>query len=211
MAEFEKIKIAVNEAEHQAMLSTYEGRIEFYQSTINQIKNIVPSFVFETSDLVPLFNDPKAYLVDKLIQEPLTIGGLELDKDKVFDLLDNSEQLKSVIAYINGFKQSTSPYQSERNLHIYSKDYEITKSESDSYEVKLKDSAKNSLEDQYSIYLRTQKQKNAYDSISVIESELRKLAEINHRSHIKFIDEFFIWNAGGELLSINYKAFQSII
>ena len=69
MAEFEKIKIAVNEAEHQAMLSTYEGRIEFYQNTIDQIKNIVPGLVFETSDLVPLFNDPKSFLVDKIIIE----------------------------------------------------------------------------------------------------------------------------------------------
>lgn len=211
MAEFEKIKIAVNESEHQAMLSTYEGRIEFYQNTINQIKNIVPSLVFESTDLMPLFNDPKAYLVDKLVKEPLTIGGLELDKDKVFDLLGNSDQLKSVIAYINRFKQSTSSNQSENSLHIYSKDYEITKIDNDIFEVKLKVSAENSLENQYSTFLTTQKQKDAYDSVLFIQTELQKLSVISSKSHIKLIEDFFIWNASGELLSINHKAFQNII
>ena len=51
MSEFQKIKVSTDEGAFENALANYEGRIEFYQNTINLIKDIKPDFVFASNDL----------------------------------------------------------------------------------------------------------------------------------------------------------------
>lgn len=220
MPEFEKIKVSTNEQEFQLQLATYEGRIEFYQNVINSIKEIFPNFLFSVADLKKIFDNPKAYLVDSIITEPMTIGGLELSKDKIFEILEDSERLKSVVDYVEQLKKNikirfgksfnTSAgqfseeihiHENERNLHMHTQNYEINSQD----EVILKQSTIDDLQNQYSIFVKTQRQKDAHDSLLIILQELKKLGTTYSRSHMKFIEENLVRNSHGEFLGINYK------
>lgn len=224
MSEFQKIKVSTNDEELQLQLAKFEGRIEFYQNVINSIKEIVPDFVFASDDLKLLFVNPKAFLVDRIITEPTTIGGLELSKDKVFEILEDSARLKSVVDYVEQLKRNVKVkygssintpvgqfseqihiHENERNLHVYTQYYEINPQD----EVILKQSSIESLENQYSIFVQTQRQKDAHDSLLIILQELKKLGNTYKRSYIKFIEENFVRNQD-EFLGINYKYLHSL-
>lgn len=214
MSQFQKIKVSVNQNDYEAALATSEGRIEFYQSIVDQIKEVIPDFVFESNDLQPLFNNAKVYLVDKIIKEPTSIGGLDLCKNKVFELLTDSDRLQSIVDNVQKLKSNNSynvdsshiPV-TQRSLNAYSADYEITPE----YEVILKTSAQEKLLDQYSIFVKTQRQKEAHDSLLIILDELNKLhTAFGGRSHIKFIEENIIRNYHGEMQGINYAHLHTL-
>lgn len=207
MPEFTKIKVSTDQHAFETSLAISEGRIEFYQNSINLIKNIIPEFVFESADLKTLFNNPKSYLVDKIISEPTTIGGLELSKDKVFELLEDSDKLKNVVNYVDSLKKHNSTdLQTQRSLQAYTDDYEIN----ENAEVFLKETAIENLENQFSIFVKNQRQKDSHDSLILIKNELEKLATRYSRSHIKFIQENLKFNGFGLLLGIDYKNLSSL-
>lgn len=207
MPEFTKIKVSTDQHAFETSLAISEGRIEFYQNSINLIKNIIPEFVFESADLKTLFNNPKSYLVDKIISEPTTIGGLELSKDKVFELLEDSDKLKNVVNYVDSLKKHNSTdLQTQRSLQAYTDDYEIN----ENAEVFLKETAIENLENQFSIFVKNQRQKDSHDSLILIKNELEKLATRYSRSHIKFIQENLKFNGLGLLLGIDYKNLSSL-
>lgn len=206
MQEFQKIKVSTDQNAVERELSVYEGRIEFYQNAINLIKVIIPDFVFESTDLKILFANTKAYLVDKIISEPTTIGGLELSKDKVFELLEHAENLKGVVSYIAGLKTHNRNNQSQSNLQSYTDYYEINPQN----EVILKASTSEWLEDLHSVFAKNQRQKDAHDSLTIILQELNKLKTAYGRSHIKFIEENFEKNNEGDIRCIKYSYFHSL-
>lgn len=207
MPEFTKIKVSTDQHAFETSLAISEGRIEFYQNSINLIKNIIPEFVFESADLKTLFNNPKSYLVDKIISEPTTIGGLELSKDKVFELLEDSDKLKNVVNYVDSLKKHNSTdLQTQRSLQAYTDDYEIN----ENAEVFLKETAIENLENQFSIFVKNQRQKDSHDSLILIKNELEKLATRYSHSHIKFIQENLKFNGFGLLLGIDYKNLSSL-
>lgn len=205
MAEFEKIKVSINQSTFENELSKSKGRIYFYQEIINQVKEVVPNIALVESDLIPLFNDPKSFLVDKIITEPTEINGLTLCKEKVFELLTDSERLKTIVNNVERLK-SNSNVENERNLHVYTKDYEIT----DAGEVVLKQASIDALESRYSIYLTSQGQKDAHDSLVIILNELNKLNNAYHKSHVKFIEDYFIQTHDGSITGINYNYLHTL-
>ncbi|HBV14941.1 hypothetical protein [Chryseobacterium carnipullorum] len=207
MTEFAPIKICTDQSTFQEKVAVFEGRIGIYQNVINQIKTIVPGFVFETNDLNPLFNDPKGFLVEKIVQEPLKIGDLELSKDKVFELLDNSDKLQNIISYIDSFKKTTSPNVSEKNIHLYTNDYEIKQNSANI--VELKESKKVSLEKECSIYITTEKVKNAYDSLIKIKEGYEDLYSTYGLHPDRIPEDFMIVYNSGKI-EINYKGLQRL-
>lgn len=219
MSEFQKIKVSTDQNAIDLQVAKYEGKIEFYQNTLNLIKDIKPDFVFASNDLKFLFDNPRAYLVDRIITEPTTIGGIELDKEKVFEILQDADRLKAIVNYVEKLKRNVRvemgvPYntplgqfnetnyihENERNLHAYTSDFEITADN----EVILKETTIQKIEISNSIFLTTQKQKDYYDSIKIIEGELKKM-KVYRITEKKFLEENFTFNYHGELLGINYK------
>lgn len=213
MSQFQKVKVAVNKTDFNLALATSEGRIEFYQSVIDQIKELIPDFTFNPNDLQLLFSNPKAYLVDNIIKEPTKIAGLDLCKNKVFELLADSDRLQIIVNNVDELKSnnsysvdSSNISDFKRNLDVCSPDYEITEENV----VIFKQAAKEKLEDLYSIYLKTEKQKTAYDSLQIILAEFNKLNSMYGRSHIKFIEENIVQNSHGEMKGIDYSNLHTL-
>ena len=194
MSQFEKIKIEVDESAYQSELATFKGKILFYQNAIDLTKKTVPDIVFNENDLVSFLDNTKAFLVEKIVSEPMTVGGLELDKNKVFDLLSNAEDLKSIISYVEQNKGLT-------YLNI-TKDFFINKSGV----VELKKSIRKELNDKHSIFLHSQRQKNIYDSVNAIKTELEKIKNQSGLNAQKVWDDFMNINHHGDLLGIKTKA-----
>lgn len=206
MSEFQKIKVLTNQQEFNISLAIYQGRIEFYQKAVNLIINVIPTFVFEATDLKVLFDNPKLFLMERVLAESTKIGDLELDKEKVFDLLAQSVELKGIVTYVNSLKSHNITNQSQSNAHAYTNHYEINSEN----EVILKQSTFDYLESSHSIFVTTQRQKDAFDSLNIIHEELKKLKASYGRSHIKFIEENFLWSYDGNIQSIEYKYLHSL-
>lgn len=225
MSQFQKIKVSVDQSGFETAKATFEGKIEFYQNVIDQIKNIIPAFIFSENDLTDIFSNPKAFLVDKIIKEPAIVGGMELSKEKVFEILKDSDQLQSIVNYVEKLKLNlnfthgglvTTPAgqfseshrisHNEKNLHVYARNYIINANG----EVFIKQSEIDLLEDQYSVFLTTEKEKSAFDSLVIIQDELNKLSDTYQKSHLKFIEDYFIVNGNSEILGINFKALSRL-
>lgn len=213
MSQFQKIRVSVKKTDYNLAVANYEGRIEFYQNIISQITDVIPDFVFESDDLQILFSNAKAFLVDKIIKEPTTIAGLDLCKKKIFDLLVDSDRLQSIVSNIDKLNSnnsynvdSSAISDAQKNLNVYSSDYEITSEN----EVILKPSAKEKLLEQFSIFVSTERQKNAHDSLLLILAEFDKLHSIYGRSHIKFIEDNLIQSPNGEIRGINYSNLHTL-
>lgn len=206
MSDFTPIKVHFDENEYNLKLSDFEGRCEYFQNVIESLKLIKSNIEFESEDLTPLFNDTKKYLVSKFVPEQTKIAGLELSKDRIFDLLDCAKDLENVISKIQSLNTNNANLDNKKNLYSVTKYYFINVSG----EVEVKESLKEKLKNDFSVFVKTEKQKEAYQSLEIIVQEIKKLSSIFPRNEIKFIEENLEWSTDG-LRGIDMKSLSNLM
>jgi len=169
----EPIEISFDENNYNQNLAMYESRIEHFQNIINKIKAAVPNIVFRADDLTPLFINPLDFLASKIITEPTTVGGIELDKVKVFELLSCTDELKQIISEIEVLNSNQETQISQRFLDRHAKYYFINNADA----VEIKQDTLASIKNQNTVYIKTEKQKSLYEAIKKIADAFN---EINH-------------------------------
>lgn len=207
MNDFTPIKVHFDDAEYNLKLSDFEGHCEYFQNILDKLKLINPNIEFESKDLTPLFNNTKPFLVSKFVFEPTTINGLELSKDKVFDLLECSKDLENIISEINQLNTNTATYTNQKNLYSVTNHYFINGSGS----VEIKDSFKTDLQKQYSIFVKTEQQKKCFDCITNIANAYNEFKKhFPHTRLDKVTEEYLDINFNNSSVKINFKALQRI-
>lgn len=190
MSDFNKIKIQFNKEQFGRKLIDFEQKGEQIQIILNNLKDVAPEIIINNDNVVQLFDDPKIFLVDQLVKEPMIIGGIELNKLKVFDLLSCANDLSIIISKINQISVNLGHY-------IISQDGTI----------EIKEDFKQDLEYQYSLFITNEKQKQIYESIHIIKAEFEKIKALTHRSEEKIFNDFFTLNSNGDLIEINNSEF----
>ena len=207
MSIFERIPLYFDENEYNVKISDYEGRCSYFQTVLDKLKSIAPNIVFESEDLTPLFNNPKPFLVDKLVSEAMTIGGVELDKNKVFDLLTNANELQSIISEINYLNGNSAPLQNQKNLYSVAKDYFID----ETGKIELKQSFKDNSKNQYTTFAKDEKQKAVFDSLANLVEAFKSVINILPNTHLeKIFEEYLEINDNQKTVNINYKAINRV-
>lgn len=193
------IELYFEETNYNQNLAMYESRIEHFQTVLDKIKLVVPSIVFAVDDLTPLFHNPKDFLASKIIKEQTIVGGVELNRTKVFELLSCADELKQIISDIESEKINPN---TERLFLSKNTSYYLI-NESDLVEVKPQ-----TLTDLVTVntaYLKTEKQKKLYDSVKKIADAYNEIKESNFTNPSSIQSEFLIISNGGDI-TINHKS-----
>lgn len=196
------IELYFDATNYNQNLAIYESRIEHFQNIIDKIKSAVPSILFDTDDLTLLFTNPNDFLASKIITEPTTVGGVELDRTKVFELLSCTDELKDIISEIETIKQNLNPLDGKRFLDRNTDYYFINSSNL----VELKPQTLSDLVKTNTSYLTTEKQQSLYNCVQKISDAYNELKQLNTSVNPNSIQSEFLEITHGGTVKINHKA-----
>jgi hypothetical protein len=96
---FEKKLIEKNEGAIAGELHQLEAKKQYFQNYVNKV--IALGIIVNENDLIIMFENPKEYIVDKLTAgENMQVGGLKLNKEKLFDLIEKPAGTNEIIQSI---------------------------------------------------------------------------------------------------------------
>lgn len=174
MAEFERIKIGMNDYGFNLEMREQNDRKQRFQTIINKVIALNLDITFDNDDLTPLFENPKSFFCQKLVSEPMIISGVELDKEKVFDLMKTPPQLTEIINEILHIKQNGLQTAQDNFFFRHSHNFEIKNNV-----VYLLEDVQEDITDNYSLFLNSEKQKQIKESFDEIVTHLNTLKGLN--------------------------------
>jgi hypothetical protein len=103
---FKKILIDKNDGAINSELHQLQTKKEYFQNYVNKV--IALEISLEENDLSLMFENPKAYVTEKLTAgENMQVGNLKLNKEKLFDLIEKPAGTNELIESIEKDLQNT--------------------------------------------------------------------------------------------------------
>jgi hypothetical protein len=101
----EQVKIGQDSREYNRIISDQSNKIlKVYQPLIDQYHTLNIS-VLTTEDLESFFNNPKSFFVTLLTKdEPLTLGGVKLQAEKVYEFMERPTGLDAFVEKLTNYK-----------------------------------------------------------------------------------------------------------
>lgn len=165
----EKREVAqFNENQFNAVLNEVKSKIEFVQGFVDRYKkfNLSP---LNGDELQELFNNPKELFIKKLSSgEKISIKGMELNNDKLFDLLEKPKEMISLLEELINFSKD----RAQTNFYQI-RNYIVTDNVVSVNEIFL-----NSLKEANTVYLENDKQKKVFHSVNNVLNALNELKSI---------------------------------
>lgn len=94
--EFEKVLLSKNQGAIDSEIFQLQPKKIYFQSFVDRLQTI--GVIAADNDLETLFANPKTYVTDKLTAgEEMKVGGLTLNKEKLFDLIDKPSGTNEII------------------------------------------------------------------------------------------------------------------
>lgn len=197
----EPIEVSFDENEYNQNLAVYESRIKHFQNIIDRIKLAVPSIVFGTNDLIPLFSNPADFLASKIITEPTTVGGIELDKTKVFELLSCTDELKQIIAEIEVLNTNQNIEPTIRFFNRYAPNYVLDNSDF----VEVHPNTLQDIRKANTTYITTETQQVLYNCAEKLVDVYNEIKTAKAGRHPEYLLNNIIEFAQNESVKINIK------
>lgn len=187
----EKIKVEFDENSYNGTLRQYEQQTAEFKKLVDRVLGLNLEISFVSDDLVQMTENPKAFFVSKIVKEPLNLNGLELNKEKVFDILSLPDDLQNVIQEIEQFK--ISKFFNGHPLYKSAPNFEISENE-----VLVSQRTKDDIREQFTIYLTNERQKNAHTHLKNIIENLKALKQVdkNFKKSDLFHKYILIYNNG---------------
>ncbi len=171
--EFTKVLLHKNQNLIDNEINQQQHIIKYFQGYIDKV--VALGFKVNDNDLEPLFENPKAYITAKITDgQNLQVGGLTLNKEKLFDLIEKPEGT-------NEFIESVTKDLSKNDIleHYIFRAHRFSVSNN---KVVLKKEILEELDNRHSIFIQSKNQQNGYNKIV----ELAKLVnEINQLATTK--------------------------
>ena len=171
--EFTKVLLHKNQNLIDNEINQQQHIIKYFQGYIDKV--VALGFKVNDNDLEPLFENPKAYITAKITDgQNLQVGGLTLNKEKLFDLIEKPEGT-------NEFIESVTKDLSKNDIleHYIFRAHRFSVSNNT---VVLKKEILEELDNRHSIFIQSENQQNGYNKIV----ELAKLVnEINLLANTK--------------------------
>lgn len=176
MPEFQPIPVFIKQSEIDHALQQWEERKDYFQSIINKYKLLNIEAPLLENDLGHLMNTPKEFIVNKITQgTEFNLGGLKLDGEKAFDLL---EKPSGCIDFVNTIENAKKHDSSIKWFYRHAYFFVILDGL-----VEIKPEEFEKIKTQNTVFLRSQKEKDIYELLSnLCESinALNKLQTIHH-------------------------------
>lgn len=191
--EFQKIVIYFDERGYNEELQGLENNKEHFQQIIDRVLNLGLNIAITPDDFKKLFLNPRLFFVNVLIKDPVNIGGIEIDKNKAFDLLQIPQEITDVIKVLQNEekKPDFSIYSIENNRII------------------IKESFKIWLRENRSIYAKTERQKQTFDILTTMVKAFDELIKIGAINHPGKLSDFIHFASGGSY-HIKYESINRI-
>lgn len=190
----EKREVAqFNENQFNAVFNEVESKIEFVQGFVDRYKkfNLSP---LNGAELQELFNNPKELFIKKLSSgEKISIKGMELNNDKLFDLLEKPKEMISLLEELVNFSKDRA-----QNNFYQIRNYIVTDNV-----VSVNENFLNSLKEANTVYLENDKQKKVFDSVNNVLNALNGLKSI-YNFDLRFLDKTIKDNNGKFVLDASF-------
>lgn len=171
MPNFEKVLLHKNDHQIAIDLRFYEPKQKYFQEYMDKY-SLLGLKPLETKDLNELFENPKALLTKQITHgESLNIGGLKMNPEKLFEIIEKPAGTDDLIKDIISDKQNQDIVSSNHwftNNFIIENDNKIEISPEDLEFVITKNS----------VYLENEKQKEALEILDVLCDKINRLNEL---------------------------------
>lgn len=172
---FEKILIEKNEGAITGELNQLEVKKQYFQNYVNKVLGL--GLTVEENDLNLMFDNPKAYITDKLTAgENMQVGNLKLNKEKLFDLIEKPAGTNTLI-------QSIEKDLMDRNIREYNiwsvKVFSVIENE-----VVITPTHLEAINNRFSLFIENENQQQAYEKlqgIAVLVNELNQLQGLSFK------------------------------
>lgn len=166
---FEKILIEKNEGAIAGELNQLEAKKQYFQSYVNKV--IALGLTVAENDLEQLFENPKAYITDKLTAgENMQVGGLKLNKEKLFDLIEKPAGTNELI-------QSIEKDLMDRGIREYNI-WSVKIFNVNANEVVINPAQLENINTRFSLFIESENQKQAYEKLQGIASLVNELNQM---------------------------------
>lgn len=176
---FEKILIEKNEGAITGELNQLQAKKQYFQNYVNKV--LALGLTVEENDLNLMFENPKAYITDKLTAgENMQVGNLKLNKEKLFDLIEKPAGTNTLI-------QSIEKDLMDRNIREYNiwsvKIFIVIENE-----VVITPAHLEAIDNRFSLFIDNENQQQAYEKLQGIASLVNELNQLQGLS-FKLSDE----------------------
>jgi hypothetical protein len=183
MENFKKVLLHTNTAQIANELGHYTPKQNYLQGYVNKYLelNLKP---LEAKDLNDLIDNPKAFLTKQITHgESLTVGGLKMNPEKLFDII---EKPKGTDFFINEILADKSNQSVASQYHWFTDSFII----SNDNKVEICPDVKLKISEKCSLYLENAKQKEAIELIEKIAEMMTKINELKTQGNITPADMF---------------------
>jgi hypothetical protein len=199
MSEFKKVPIFIDENKINGLIQPQESRIAYFQELVNIFVNLNIDEPLEKTDLTALVENPKEFIAKKLIkEETLSIGGLKLNFEKMFDMIEKPKGTDDLINKIINDQQERVLLINQRNASYF----EITPEN----EVILKTEYLEQTTEKCTVYITTENQQKAYNCLTEIAKNINELSKLKvHSTHFQedFFKSYFDTDKRAETIAVN--------
>lgn len=189
MSEFKKVAIYVDENKINDHIQPQENRIEYFQELVTMYENLNTGEPLQKNDLTALIANPKEFIARGLIkEETLSIGGLKLNFEKMFDIIEKPAGTEELINKIINDSKVRELLITQRNVSYFEIENENT--------VILNAEFLEKTTEQSTVYIRTENELKAYEVLKSLAENINTLNGLYNGSHLqeRIFEKFFDTN-----------------
>lgn len=199
MSEFKKVPIYVDTYKINSSIEPQENRIEYFQKLVTMYQTLNTGKPLQKNDLTALINNPKEFIAKRLIkEETLSIGGLKLNFEKMFDIIEKPTGTEELISKIINDSKVKELLITQRNAFYFDIENENT--------VVLSDKFLEQTTEQCTVYINTENQAKAYEVLNILAENINKLNDLKVGGHWQdniLFEKFFDTNNATGNVKIN--------
>lgn len=197
-----KLKVDFKKNKHDEDLKIFENTKKELQKIITDIKGLELNITIENNDLDKLINSPKMFFCDKIVNENIKVNGIELNKEKIFDLMQIPEDINNIIEYITRLKNNVIAEKQHLYIENLNNDFII-----ENETINISEHTLSELKETHSIYLDNENQIKIFNLLTEIKEKIKAIKEIDPRCYNienLFDDYYKIMGNNDFLIDIDY-------
>lgn len=199
MSEFKKVPIYVDTDKISSLIQPQENRIEYFQELVSMYQALNTGEPLQKNDLTALINNPKEFIAKRLIkEETLSIGGLKLNFEKMFDIIEKPAGTEELISKIINDMNVRDLMMNQRNVAYFEIENENTVVVNAEYLAQITE--------QCTVYIKTENESKAYEVLNILAENINILNDlkINGQWHDNILfEQFFDTNNATGNVKIN--------
>lgn len=198
MSEFKKIAIFIDEDKISNSIQPQESRIEYFQNLVNMYEGLNTGEPLQKNDLTALIQNPKEFIAKRLIkEETVTIGGLKLNFEKMFDIIEKPQGTEELISKIINDSKVNELLITQRNVSYF----EIENGNT----VVLNSKFLEQTAEQCTVYIKTENELKAIEVLKIIAENFNILNGLYNGSHLqeRVFEGFFNTNTATGNIAVN--------